>query len=309
MLDREPREVDLPWSEPDTEDDLFLGRGEFTAAAAAAWRTYHPETDDIPGQLLTADQERDLARRIRAGDEEARRQLIAANYRLVFHVVSRFRYTGVPLEDLIQEGNVGLIEAADRFDEARGCRFNTYALLWIRGAVLRAVTRLREVIPVPERVAQAAVRLRRDEDELAQELQRLPSIDELSDRTGLPAQRVEAARHLLRTTSLQEACDPEEGRPAEEWMLASDEPSAPETLAQRQLARLIAGSLEQLTPRERDVVRLRFGLDTDEPRSLAAVGRSLRISRQRARELEQSALRRLRAATPRDLGWAAAAGD
>lgn len=309
MLERVPRDSDLDWPETEADDQPYSGQGEFTAAAAAAWRTYHPESDDAPLALLTAEQERILARRIREGDEDARRRLIAANYRLVFHVVSRFRYTGVPLEDLIQEGNLGLIEAVDRFDERRGCRFNTYALLWIRGAVLRAVTRLREVIPVPERVAQAAARLRRDEDELAQELHRPPSVDELSDRSGLPAQRVEAARTLLHTTSLNEAADPEDGRPAEEWMLVADEPAAPEHLARRELQALVARGLEQLTPRERDVVRLRFGLDCDEPRSLAAVGRSLRISRQRARELEQSALRRLRASTPPDLGLAAAAGD
>lgn len=284
------------------------GTSEFALAAAAAWRTYYPGSDVGGESLLTLAEERVLARRAKAGDREARRHLIEANHRLVFHVVSRFRHTGVPLEDLIQEGNLGLIEAVDRFDLARGCRFNTYALLWIRGAVLRAATRLRPVMSVPERLAQTAARLRREEEVLTQELGRTPNAEEVGTRVGLSAEQVEEARRVVPVTSSLDGLEGEEGRSPDEWLLPSLEPSALERVALTDLRREVASGLELLTPRERDVLRLRYGLDTDEARSLAEVGRALSISRQRARELEQSALRRLRARP----GWGqtlAQAGD
>ncbi len=268
--------------------------GEFAVAAAAAWRTYYPGGDTTSGSLLSAVEERVLARRVAQGDDEARRQLIEANHRLVFHVVSRFRHTGVPVEDLIQEGNLGLIEAADRFDLARGCRFNTYALLWIRGAVLRAATRLRAVMPVPERLAQTAGRIRREEEFLTQELQRLPSSEELAGRVGLSLEQVEEARRVVPPPSSLDGMDQEDGRPPEEWLVPSSDPSAQELMVLAELREDVNEGLRHLTPREEEVLRLRFGLDADEPRSLAEVGRELSISRQRARELEQSALRRLR---------------
>ncbi|MCC7495707.1 MAG: RNA polymerase sigma factor RpoD/SigA [Fimbriimonadaceae bacterium] len=297
------------------DDDEDLGEtpytssgSEFATAAAIAWRTYHPGGDTANTDILTADEERLLARRIAAGCEDSRRQLIAANYRLVFHVVSRFRHTGVPIEDLIQEGNLGLIEAVDRFDPKRGCRFNTYALLWIRGAVLRAATRLRPLMPVPERLAQAASRMRREEDVLSQELQRQPTADEVADRVGLTPERVEETRFLLRRPTSLDTPDSEDGRSPEEWLVADCNPEMSAALAHQDLARAICEGLDLLTPREREVLRLRFGLDTDDPRSLAEVGRVLDISRQRARELEQSALRRLRHKPPSNLHLAAA-GD
>ncbi|MBI2297925.1 MAG: RNA polymerase sigma factor RpoD/SigA [Armatimonadetes bacterium] len=281
--------------------------GEFAKAAATAWRTYHPGGDECATEVLTAEQERALARRVVHGDPEARRQLISANYRLVFHVVSKFRHTGVPLEDLIQEGNVGLIEAVDRFDAQRGCRFNTYALLWIRGAVLRAANRLRGVVPIPERMAQAAARLRREEEVLAQELLRQPTADEVGGRLGLASERVEEARHLLRPLSSLDSAESDDGRTSEAWTVPSPDPGADERLVLADLQAALEEGMLRLTPRERDVLRLRYGLDTDEPRSLAEVGRALSISRQRARELEQSALRRLRGNPT--AGMLAAAGD
>lgn len=296
-------EVETP-----SEDEL-VGHygGEFAMAAATAWRTYHPEGDEYDTDVLTPLQERVLARRIAQGDEDARRQLIAANYRLVFHVVSKFRHTGVPIEDLIQEGNLGLIEAVDRFDPGRGCRFNTYALLWIRGAVMRAANRLRAVMAVPERMAQTAARLRREEDVLAQELLRQPTSDEVAGRVGLSPERVEEARAVLRPAGSLDSPDSEDGRPPVEWLVSPDEPQVDDLLVRAALREAVAQGMDRLTPREREVVRLRYGLDTDEPRSLAEVGRALSISRQRARELEQSALRRLRHEPP--TGFAIACGD
>lgn len=301
----------VAWVDEDEEvlsEPAVGGGSEFATAAAVAWRTYHPGGDLGTTSILTPDEERVLARRIAHGDEEARRELITANYRLVFHVVSRFRHTGVPIEDLIQEGNLGLIEAVDRFDPRRGCRFNTYALLWIRGAVLRAATRLRPLMPVPERLAQAASRMRREEDLLAQELMRQPTCDEVADRIGLSTARVEETRHLLRRPTSLDTPDSEDSRPADDWLVADNDPEMGARLARADVARAVAEGLEQLTPREREVLRLRFGLDTDDPRSLAEVGRVLDISRQRARELEQSALRRLRSKPPTSL-CLAAAGD
>lgn len=271
---------------------------EFSTAAAVAWRTYHPDGRHPSRRILSTREERLLARRIAMGDDEARRELISANYRLVFHVVSRFRNTGVPIEDLIQEGNLGLIEAVDRFDPDRGCRFNTYALLWIRGAVLRASTRLRALMPVPERMAQAASRMRREEDQLAQELGRQPTAEEVADRLGASAQRVEETWHLLRPTGSLDAAEGDEGRSADEWLPSTADPAVDALMAQADLRRAVDEGLRQLTPREQEVLRLRFGLDTDQPRSLAEVGRAMDISRQRARELEQSALRRLRSRPP-----------
>jgi RNA polymerase primary sigma factor len=158
-------------------------------------------------------------------------------------------------------------------------------------------------------MAQTAARLRREEEVLTQELGRQPSAEEVASRVGVSAEQVEEARRLAPATSSLDGVETDEGRPPEEWLLPSTDPAVEEKMALEDLRREINDGMVLLTPREQDVLRLRYGLDTDEPRSLAEVGRALAISRQRARELEQSALRRLRHRPFFGLGLAPQAGD
>ena len=267
---------------------------EFARATAAAWRSYYPGEVHDNAPVLSSAEEQALAQRVAEGDQQARSRLIEANHRLVFHVVSAFRRSGVPIEDLIQEGNLGLIEAVDRFDLHRGCRFNTYAILWIRGAVLRAALRQRTLVDVPERTAQAAARARKSHDELAAKLRREPSNAEVAARCGLSERQVDDLLRHVPTPGSLETLDAVDSTTPDEWLYTTEQRNPLDSIALQELHNHLLEGLKHLTEREREVIYLRYGLNDDEPHSLADVGRMLSISRQRARELEQNGLRRLR---------------
>jgi len=284
------------------EEELLAGEGslfssEFQEVASAAWQNYEhtlEEGGDL-NHLLSPEEELELARRCAHGDRAARQRLIEANYRLVFRVVSRYRHSGVPLEDLIQEGNLGLIEAVDRFDYRQAHRFSTYALLWIRGAVLRALHKLRPSVTVPQRVSTSAQKVWRTEEMLSQELQRRPTVSELARRCGLSEERVEELRNLPHYwVSLDLPVDEEEQTSLGEMLLPEEEPSLEDLVLREDLRQELEADLSRLPPREATILRLRFGLDNDEPKTLAEIGRQFNLSRQRVREIELTALRHLR---------------
>ena len=250
------------------------------------------------GPLLTREEERDLARRKDAGDEAAKRRLIESNLRLVMSITRNYTKAGVPLLDLIQEGNLGLIRAVEKFDYKMGYKLSTYATWWIRQAVTRALADQGRTIRLPVHVADQVRRLLRARRQLAQKLNREPSLAELAKETQQSEERVQELLELVDDpVSLETPVG--DGESLYGDLIEDINSAAPdERTAQHARARELLGALSQLNPRMQRVLTLRFGLDGESPQTLEEVGTQLGITRERVRQLETRALRELRAVAP-----------
>ncbi len=264
------------------------------AGESDAVMTYLREIGRVP--MITHDREIDLAKRIESGDRDARKQFVLANLRLVVSIAKRYVGRGLSLLDLIQEGNIGLIRAVQRYDWRRGHRFSTHATWWIRQAISRAVADKGRTIRLPVYVNTALNRIRRERQRLLQELGREPTEIELAEATGLdPIRMVELQAAPGAPVSLELPVGEDEEQELGD-VLADTESASPEDIATTQtLKDEVQRVLESvLTPREQLVLQLRFGLGNGQAHPLEQVGRELGITRERVRQIEAGALAKLR---------------
>jgi RNA polymerase primary sigma factor len=244
---------------------------------------------------LPPEQEVELARRIRKNDSEALDKLVKANLRFVISVAKEYQGQGLPLQDLISEGNLGLIKAAQRFDETRGFKFISYAVWWIRQSILQALAEQSRVVRLPLNRVGAINKVGRALEELEKRFGREPSMEEIADKMELTSFEVAdvmktSARHL----SLDEPFKEEEGNSLLD-VLESDRYAPPDdTLMQESLQVEIDKVLSTLKAREAEIIRLYFGLDGDRPLTLEEIGEHFKLTRERVRQIKEKALRRLR---------------
>jgi RNA polymerase primary sigma factor len=250
------------------------------------------------GRLLTPSEERELARRKDLGDEDAKRKLIECNLRLVMSITRNYTKAGVPLLDLIQEGNLGLIRAVEKFDYKLGFKLSTYATWWIRQSVTRALADQGRTIRLPVHVAEQVRRVKRSRRQLAQKLNRDPSVDEIAKDSGFPATRIRELFDLVEDPlSLETPVGDGESMVADMVEDLNSESPDGATADHARTAEL-AAAIERLDPRQKYVVLRRFGLDGLPSQTLEEVGGELGITRERVRQLETRALRELRAVAP-----------
>ena len=256
-------------------------------------RMYLKEIGKVP--LLTAAEEISIAKRMADGDEEARKELIDANLRLVVSVAKKYVGKGLLFLDLIQEGNLGLIKAVEKFDSRKGYKFSTYATWWIRQAITRAIADQARTIRIPVHMVETINKLIRCQRQLIQELGREPRPEEIAKEMDITVEKVREIKKIAQEpVSLETPIGEEEDSHLGDFIPDEDAPE-PATVASFTLLReQLMEVLDTLTPREEMVIRLRFGLDDGKTRTLEEVGRVFKVTRERIRQIEAKALRKLR---------------
>lgn len=287
-------DVDIVISEEDEVDmekiDLSVPDG---ISIEDPVRMYLKEIGKVP--LLTADEEVDLAKRMADGDEDAKKRLAEANLRLVVSIAKRYVGRGMLFLDLIQEGNLGLIKAVEKFDYHKGFKFSTYATWWIRQAITRAIADQARTIRIPVHMVETINKLIRVSRQLLQELGREPTPEEIAEEMNMPVERV---REILKISqepvSLETPIGEEEDSHLGDFIQDDNVPVPADAAAFTLLKEQLVEVLSTLTEREQKVLRLRFGLDDGRARTLEEVGKEFSVTRERIRQIEAKALRKLR---------------
>ena len=256
-------------------------------------RMYLKEIGNVP--LLTTEQEVELAKRVEAGDDEAKKQLTEANLRLVVSIAKKYVGRGMPFLDLIQEGNMGLMKAVDKFDYTKGYKFSTYATWWIRQAITRGIADTGRTIRVPVHMVETINKTLRMTRTLLQELGREPTPEEVAERLNVSVSRVREVLKISRDpVSLDTPIGEEDDSHLGDFIEDDSALSPADSAAFSMLRAELATALESLTDRERQVVKLRFGLEDGRARTLEEVGKEFNVTRERIRQIEAKALRKLR---------------
>jgi len=274
------------------EEDLDLSIPEGIAIDDPV-RMYLKEIGKVP--LLSSEEEIELATRIEQGDEKAKKKLAEANLRLVVSIAKRYVGRGMLFLDLIQEGNLGLIKAVEKFDYRKGFKFSTYATWWIRQAITRAIADQARTIRIPVHMVETINKLIRIQRQLLQELGRDPHPEEIAEIMELPVEKVrEIQKTAQEPVSLETPIGEEEDSHLGDFIPDDDALAPAEAAAFTMLKEQLINVLDTLTPREEKVLRLRFGLDDGRARTLEEVGKEFNVTRERIRQIEAKALRKLR---------------
>ena len=287
----EGKDVDADVNEDGEEDlEASLSKG---IAVDDPVRMYLKEIGKVP--LLTAEEEIKLAKRMELGDEEAKKQLCEANLRLVVSIAKRYVGRGMLFLDLIQEGNLGLIKAVDKFDWRKGYKFSTYATWWIRQAITRSIADQARTIRIPVHMVETINKLIRISRQLLQELGREPTPEEIAEEMDISVEKVrEILKIAQEPVSLETPIGEEEDSHLGDFIPDDDVPAPADAAAFSMLKEQLVEVLDTLTEREQKVLKLRFGLEDGRARTLEEVGRRFDVTRERIRQIEAKALRKLR---------------
>ncbi|MEM6779763.1 MAG: sigma-70 family RNA polymerase sigma factor [Planctomycetota bacterium] len=267
-------------------------RATKTASAQSPLETYLREINETP--LLSADEELELAARIASGDVMARDQMVRANLRLVVNIARGYTGKGLGLQDLIEEGNLGLLRAVEGFDPVHGTRFSTYASYWIKQSIKRALINSSKTIRIPAYMVELLSKWRRATARLSEELGRTPTNEEVARMLGLPKKKLPIIRKAIKINNLTPQSDQSEAGWSLGDIVQDERLKAPdEELVDHDILRHAMGLLKDLDERESTVLTLRFGLGGSEPMTLKEIGAELGLTRERVRQIETEALRRL----------------
>ncbi len=274
-------------------DTLEPGMGADGVSIDDPVKVYLKEIGRVP--LLTPEEEIDLAVRISHGDEAAKKRLSEANLRLVVSIAKRYLGRGMQFLDLIQEGNLGLIKAVEKFDYTKGFKFSTYATWWIRQAITRAIADQARTIRIPVHMVETINKVKKVSSQLLHANGREPSAEEIADELDMPVEKVrEIMRVAQEPVSLETPIGEEEDSHLGDFIPDDDAPAPADAASHTLLKETLGSVLDSLTPREEKVLRLRFGLEDGRSRTLEEVGKEFNVTRERIRQIEAKALRKLR---------------
>lgn len=261
--------------------------------------TYLREINEVA--LLNADQEKELARRIADGDDQAREHMVRANLRLVVNIARGYVGKGLALQDLIEEGNLGLLRAVEGFDPAVGTRFSTYASYWIKQSIKRALVNTAKPIRIPAYMVELLFKWRRTSAEMQEILGRTPTVDEIAKTLKIPKKKLAIVKKAIKVYNLVPQTDqPENGWSLGE-MLMDERTRAPDVeMVEADDLRMVMNRLDEMDKREATVLRMRFGLNDAPPKTLKEIGESLGLTRERVRQIENEALGKLSASLQAD---------
>jgi len=246
-------------------------------------------------ELITADQEVELARRIRSGDQKALDKLCRANLRFVVSVAKQYQNQGLSLPDLINEGNLGLIKAAQRFDETRGFKFISYAVWWIRQSILQALAEQSRIVRLPLNQVGSLNKIKKETSRLEQKFERLPSADEIAESLEIPGYKIDAALRIsTRYISMDAPLAEDEDVKFIDMFIDEDAPYTDSGLIRESLAKEIQRSLSTLSEKERDVINLYYGIGIPNGLTLEEIGAKFDLTRERVRQIKEKAIRRLK---------------